>query len=205
MSASEKKHGVSVRLQAPAPRVWKALTEVEELLAWLGNDVSLELREGGTLRLMTGTPLLSGDHTLVAIEPERTLTWRWIFQSVPTTVQWRLQPEDGGTRLEIVHTIAADAPVEIDDPLGGEGGVLLELWSYVGALLKTWIELGEAKCRLDPARTPEPAVRHELTIAAEPRRVFEALVEPEAMKAWNAYAPNPVVEKRATGSRANSC
>jgi len=75
-----------------------------------------------------------------------------------------------------------------------------ELWAYNNSLLKTWLELGEAKCRLASDRMPAPEIRHSMSLTASPDRVFAALTDPAEITHWNALAPAPRCD-RVVGGR----
>ncbi|MEM6994375.1 MAG: SRPBCC family protein, partial [Myxococcota bacterium] len=181
-------------------QVWAAVTEAEQLRRWLGTDVAIEPSPGGTFTLRTGTPLLSGEHRVTAVDPESAIEFEWRVDGFATDVRWEIHPRGETTEVIIRHTIDASAPFEVDDEFGGECGVFKELWAYVAGLLKTYLELGEAKCRLDPDRTPSSTISHELTVARDAAIVFEALTVPEKIKGWNQFAPKPEVERRVGGN-----
>ncbi len=200
MTSNENSMGVFVNLDRPVADVWAMLTEAEHLKRWLGPHVELQLRTDGPFTLRTGTPLLSGDHRVVEIQPEQMVSFQWLVEGFATQVRWELAAEGEGTRVVFRHRMAADAPHAGADEMGDECGVYKELWAYVAGLLKTYAELGEAKCQLDPERTPSTTITHELTIGADPAAVFEALTVPEKIKRWNDYAPDPKVEPRVGGN-----
>ncbi len=98
----------TLELNASPERVWRALTEPEELAAWFGDSAELELRPGG------GGGFGWETHGRFAVrvevvEPPRRLAWRWArtpdrpLEDGPSTlVEWELVPrEDGGTTLKL--------------------------------------------------------------------------------------------------------
>ncbi len=201
MTSKTNSMGVFVNLDRSPDEVWRALTDASQLRGWLATDLTFELRPGGALTLRSGTPLLSGTHRVLAVDPAaRTIDFDWQLRGVATRVRWEVHAHEAGSKVLVFHRVEADTPVDLADELEGEVGVLLELWAYCVGLLKTYLELGEAKCRLDPDRTPSTSISHELTVDVEPRAVFEALVVPEKIKLWNPFAPNPVVEPRVGGN-----
>lgn len=200
MTVATKSMGVFARINRPAPTVWSALTDATELKGWLGTEIELDAVVGGRFHVRSGTPLCSGEHSVTAIEAGESITFRWLIEGVATEVHWELAAQGDVTTVTFRHRVAADTTLKVDDEFGGECGVLKEMWAYVAGLLKTYLELGEAKCRLDPDRTPSTTITHELTVAADSARVFAALVEPERIKEWNSYATAPAVERRVGGN-----
>ena len=65
----------SAVLPAPPERVWKALTDDDELSAWFGGAARLDPRPGGTGTFVSA----EGRRTarVKRAEPGRRLTWRW--------------------------------------------------------------------------------------------------------------------------------
>lgn len=194
-----KEMNITVHVDQPPARVWKAMTEQTELTRWLGRDVEIDRRVGGELNLISGTPHSSGRHKIVRIEEGHSIGIEWVIEGCTTNVTWSVSPHEGGTQVGFGHRFPLDAPFEVDDEFGGNCGVFRELWAYVGGLLKTYVELGEAKCRLDPERAAANEVRHVMRIEAHPERVFEALNDPEQVKAWNGFAPAPHSDRKVGG------
>ena len=200
MNDKTKRIGVFAVIRRAPADVWTALTTADGLTAWLATDTDVELRPGGKLTVRSGTPMSSGEHRITGVEPEHSLDIEWRLEGHPTQVRWEVVPEGEHTKLTVRHAVAPNVPVNIDDPLGGEASILNEMWAYNIGLLKTYLELGEAKCRLDPDRRPAPAIAHGMEIGADPETVWQALVEPERIKTWNPFAPAPVVERRVGGN-----
>ena len=97
---------------APPDEVWPAVTEAEQISAWFGADVEIDVRPGGrgTVRWPDGTQR----HVLVEdVEPERRLAFRWLpFERtaagdgapVPSSrVEITLDDVPGGTRIRVVE------------------------------------------------------------------------------------------------------
>lgn len=94
---------VVVRDLRHAPeKVWKALTDPEELRAWAPFDASRNLGAVGTVQLSTvGTPQVSEAQVKRADAP-RVLEYNWGGGDV----RWELEPLGaGGTRLTLYHNI----------------------------------------------------------------------------------------------------
>ena len=169
-----------VVIDAPPERVWQALVDPVEIVQWLAESCDVDLASG-RYTLASGTPGITGAHRVVDVQPGRRLSLSFAMDGHSTTLDITLTPHESGTRLVTHHTFAEEgSPV---DPMH-----VHELWAYNNSLLKTWVELGDAKCRLASDRRPEPAIRHEMTLAVPASEVFAALVEPDRIRQWNAYA-----------------
>ena len=117
-------------LDAPPPLVWRALTEPALLARWLApNDIKAEVGRRFTVRPDGPIGAAPIDCEVLAIEPERLLSYRWRGgegdAALDTVVTWVLEPTaEGGTRLRLVHDgfpIVLDQPF-VPSPLAGEGG-----------------------------------------------------------------------------------
>jgi uncharacterized protein YndB with AHSA1/START domain len=88
---------------APA-KVWKALTDSEELREWAPYDSDRNLDAVGTARLTTvGAPTPQVSETQVKrADAPKVLEFNWGGQDI----RWELEPTgDGGTRLRLWHNI----------------------------------------------------------------------------------------------------
>lgn len=102
-------------LAASPERVWKALTEPEELDAWFPDETVLDPREGGSGWFEWS------NHGKFAVrieemDPPKRLVWTWardpgvpVDEGPRTTVEWTLtRREDGGTILRVRESGFAD-------------------------------------------------------------------------------------------------
>ncbi len=103
----------TVFLKAPPDRVWRFLTQPDELEKWFHrSDVVLEEGLDYCLFGDDGDRLCWG-HVIEAKEPSLlryTFTHNYLQQH-ETTVTWRLEPIEGGTRLSLVHDGFEGGPV----------------------------------------------------------------------------------------------
>lgn len=96
------------RLAHPVDTVWAALTEPEELAAWLGPG-TLEPCEGGRVAIRTGP----GDRSALQREmsgrilewdPPRVLEHEWLQPGLGlSVVRYELEADAGGTILRLTH------------------------------------------------------------------------------------------------------
>ncbi len=106
---------VDRRIAAPPERVWRALTDPVRLAEWFWpprfeTAVELEAREGATYRIASAPVGMAVSGTIVAIDPEHslTLTWRWDGEELDTRVRIALTPDGDGTRVTVRHDGFAD-------------------------------------------------------------------------------------------------
>jgi uncharacterized protein YndB with AHSA1/START domain len=106
-----------ITLRAPRSRVWRAIASSQEFGAWFKVKIDEPFSEGvivhGTIT-HPGYEHLTMEMQIERIEPERYFAYRWHpyamdlnvdYSSEPTTlVEFRLDDEDGGTRLTIVES-----------------------------------------------------------------------------------------------------
>jgi uncharacterized protein YndB with AHSA1/START domain/catechol 2,3-dioxygenase-like lactoylglutathione lyase family enzyme len=142
----------SVGIAAPPERVFRALTEPKELLAWWGDSAAypaihweLELRVGGKWlsrwkNLAEGTEFELGGEVLECRPPHR-LVVSWWDERYPgleqTTVEYDIVRLPGrGSRLRVTHSGFDGARPDFDDYKGG--------WSTVTAKLRAHAEAAHA-------------------------------------------------------------
>ena len=88
-------------LRHPPAKVWRALTEPEQLRQWAPFDADRSLGNVGAAALTTvGTPQVSETRVTRAEEP-RLLEYNWGGGDL----RWELEPVGDGTRLTLWHNI----------------------------------------------------------------------------------------------------
>lgn len=140
----------TVDINAPRERVWRALTNDEELAAWFQVRLEGEMRTGGVVWMTSVHPQHAGQRWPVRIvelsEPIR-MVWQWhpgevdpavdYSQQPQTTVTFTLEPTAGGTRVSVSETgfdeiaLARRAKAYADNSQG---------WTEVTVWLKTYVE-----------------------------------------------------------------
>jgi uncharacterized protein YndB with AHSA1/START domain len=156
-SNAELEHDVVVAdidIDAPADRVFQALTDPKQLFAWWGAEPSVELslfdmdaRPGGRWRFRC-TPASGMPHGAVGeqlrrnganafeahgevleYEPPRLLVWSWManWHEHPlhtTVVRWELTPTGDSTRVRVTHSRLSQEHIARTDYTDGWQGVL---------------------------------------------------------------------------------
>jgi len=85
----------SVVLPASAEAVWAALTDPEQLSAWLGGDVDLDPFPGGQIAVQEDGRLRRG--VIVDMEPLRHFEIRWLPRSTRLGFLWAPDDEPAGS------------------------------------------------------------------------------------------------------------
>lgn len=104
-----------ITIPATPAEVWPVVTHSDEVSAWFGADVELDVRPGGrgVFRWSDGTER----HAVVeAVEPERRLAFRWLpfqrtaerdVEAIPSTrVEITLDEVAEGTRVRVIEQAA---------------------------------------------------------------------------------------------------
>jgi len=90
-------------LRHPPEKVWRALTDPEQLREWAPFDADRTLDTSGPVKLTTvgaPTPQVS-ETTVKRAEPPKLLEYNWGGNDI----RWQLEPVAGGTRLTLWHNI----------------------------------------------------------------------------------------------------
>jgi uncharacterized protein YndB with AHSA1/START domain len=99
------------RLRHPVERVWRAISEPDQIAAWLAR-AELDLREGGRVVLTWQNTDTDGNTavargTVSALEPPRLLE---LDTDIHGRLRWELEPDEGGTAL--TFTAEVELPEE---------------------------------------------------------------------------------------------
>ena len=158
-------------LTASPDRVWRALTDSDEIAAWVPQRASMPASAGETGWMeWDGHPRF-----LVRIEtfePPRRVAWRWAssaeadFEASASLVEWDLEPTArGGTRLRLRET-------------GFETNA-----ARFGNVAGWFEELAELRDLLAAEPWQHP-IRRTLRLRADRERVWRAFVDPAELRQW---------------------
>ena len=114
-------------IKATPERVFKALTEKQELERWFVQEADIQLKPGGIIRTNWAPGM--GEHGKVKeVKPSQlfSFTWEGAFSPTPTTITFELTKEKDGTLLTLTHSGIGE----------GEG------WDAHLKDLTSWIETG---------------------------------------------------------------
>jgi uncharacterized protein YndB with AHSA1/START domain len=86
-------------LRHPPERVWRALTETDELRRWHPSPFALEAAEGGSVRFLPPDGDAFGTGEVTEYDPPRVLAHTW----GEDRLRWELRPHDDGCLLVLEH------------------------------------------------------------------------------------------------------
>lgn len=122
---------------APVEKVWRTLTDGDEVSAWWGAPIAIDLRMGGLVHFDFRPAAEPFDGVVVAVERGR--RFAYTFGAPSSVVEWTLAPASvgGGTDLTLTHH-AMDASVAGSDhdlagTAAGWHGLLHQLDLYLAA------------------------------------------------------------------------
>ena len=141
-----------VLLQAPRARVWRALTNADELGAWFGVNLAGATIAAGAhvVGRIThpGYEHITFDVTIEEMVPERRFAWRWHPHAIDPAADYSSEPRtlvtftledapDGATLLRVVETgfdalpVARRAPAFLGPSSGWRGQLQKRLPAYL--------------------------------------------------------------------------
>jgi uncharacterized protein YndB with AHSA1/START domain len=92
---------VERELSYPPEKIWRALTQPHLIEEWLmKNDFKPVVDHRFKLRADWG----SVDCQVVAVEPNKTLSYTWAAYGLESIVTWTLTPTSAGTQLRMEHS-----------------------------------------------------------------------------------------------------
>jgi uncharacterized protein YndB with AHSA1/START domain len=124
-----------ILLRAPRSRVWRALTDLGQFQQWFGAKLDTPFAPGARSRghsTAKGYEHIQMDIEVERMEPEHTLTYRWL----PYAVDAKREEVDGGTRLTVVESGFSLVPADRRDEAfkmhtGGWESQLKKIEAYV--------------------------------------------------------------------------
>ncbi len=118
-NAATETLSVVVEREIPYPpdRIWRALTQPQLIEEWLmKNDFEPVVGHGFNLRADWGTV----DCRVLAVEPNRMLSYTWNAYGLESVVTWTLTPTSTGTRLRMEQAgFRPDQPQYYEGAKGG--------------------------------------------------------------------------------------
>ncbi len=109
-----------LHVDAPPELVFAMFTDAERYARWMGREATLDARPGGVCRVVVNDhATVAGTYTVV--EPHERVAFTWGFEGNPSSppgsslVSVTLTPQDGGTRVRLVHSGLAHPHLEPHD------------------------------------------------------------------------------------------
>lgn len=133
-----------VLLNAPAEKVWQAITEADKMNQWYFKVPEFRAQPGFTFKYFGGEP--GGRQypiscKLVEVVPGRKLVHTWSYDDYPheTTVSFDLFPEGSQTRLRLTHTGLDSMPAQYPETVSAHNHQ--QGWDHIiGTQLKQFVE-----------------------------------------------------------------
>jgi uncharacterized protein YndB with AHSA1/START domain len=189
-------HEFSFPIAATPERVFRALTQPDELKRWFCEHAEIDLKVGGAFRFWGrytyGTPTRAAAQAqkVLRLETDAVIAFSWSLAGQPTEVTLSLARGDSGTTLKGAHVFP-------QPPAKTRARELVDdLWRLNCGNLAAYLAEGTAALMTD-FNDAEPQVRASILVNAPRERVFEALLEPDVLNRWIAGAAS--VEPRVGG------
>jgi uncharacterized protein YndB with AHSA1/START domain len=97
----------SIDIQAPPSAVWQWLATEEALRRWLSSDLDIDLRVGGTYRMLGADEKTWISGAVLELVPEGRLVLSWLEEGGdwvhPARLLFTLSPIVTGTRVTLTH------------------------------------------------------------------------------------------------------
>ena len=139
-----------IQVAAPPERIFRALTDADELQNWFRNPEcppkfwKMDARIGGKYSYATehGSVVVNGvtafecHGDILEYDPPRLLVYTWIANwhddpNSSTVVRWELTPMGNGTNVRVTHSGLGHLPIARQDYSGGWPGVVEQLKKFV--------------------------------------------------------------------------
>jgi uncharacterized protein YndB with AHSA1/START domain len=107
----------SIWINAPRERVWQAVTESKQIRQWWGGDYweITALQPGATIKFGDPNDLMLA--TVAVVDPPREFSLQWPpqpqYHNIPIFTTFRLEEENGGTRVTVTETGFEALPEDI--------------------------------------------------------------------------------------------
>jgi uncharacterized protein YndB with AHSA1/START domain len=107
---------ITKQIGAPPERVFRALTDADEIARWFASSAEADARTGGDYVLRFEFDDESQNHTYSGqyeqVTPGERVRYPWNGAFGETTVEFTLRPSDGGTDVRLVHGGWSDEAAE---------------------------------------------------------------------------------------------
>jgi uncharacterized protein YndB with AHSA1/START domain len=140
----------TIEIKAPPERVWRALTNVEELSAWFQVTIEGEIAAGQDVWMTSAHAQYGGQRfrvQFVEMTPPTRFVWRWhpgevdpnvdYSREPQTTVTFTLEPSDAGTRLSVAETGFDEISLARREKVYGDNS---QGWAEVLGWLQNYVE-----------------------------------------------------------------
>ncbi len=192
---------MAVRIYRPVEQVWRSFLDPVLMLQWLGNEISADFSEGGTI-IFQGPNAphcaeIEGKWVIQQIRPDKSILISWPILGVETLIVIRFSRIPPGTLVEVKHGAIPASAAKLHLP---------EHWTLLLANFRSVVETGSPALRFDyskyhPMRITmyDPTeVRQSIVINAPPSLPFDVWTNPEKLRHF-VGVERPVVDARYGG------
>ncbi len=194
---------IHAQLAAPPDAVYRALTDAAAMRVWLAEFAEVSLEDKRYTFWGRHTPQGERENQrLLDVERDRTVAFEWTLDDTSTKVELQLVPDgDGRTKLTFKQD-GHPTMAELMAPPGRRDGLhsMHTFWPLAIANLAEYVEGRPLTPKADftPKRSNE--VRVSFTVDAQPDKVFQSLIDPDAIERWFGWKAE--VEPRIGGTMA---
>ncbi|MBM7788160.1 SRPBCC family protein [Tenggerimyces flavus] len=136
----------------PPAKVWRALTEPEQLAQWFPASMTVELAVGAKITFSFGPEDDPQDGEVTACDPPRTFAYSWGSEHL----RWELEPDGDGCKLTLTQTFQ-DRPAAASYAAGWHG-----CFVYLALVVDGQQPFGaDGDASLDHTMTPDLKSSHE--------------------------------------------
>ena len=168
-----------IRIGAPAPQVWEALTDPAALQLWLAEHAAVELSDRYEF-WGRYTPEGTEARQRLRQVGDRSLVFDWVLDGETTTVEIGLAEEPGGsTVVSLSQTGTPGWPEMLSLP--GSRSLMHTFWALALANLADHVEGRQITPRVD---FTDPNLGAVVMIDADRQRVYESLTQYEEFSRW---------------------
>jgi uncharacterized protein YndB with AHSA1/START domain len=170
---------LTARVNAPADRVWQALTDPDALRTWLAEHAEVALPERYAF-WGRYTPDGAEPHQHLQTADGHTLRFAWSLGGRETTVEFTLDAENESTLLTVSQS---DLP-SWEEMVSGDAGVLGVLHTFWSLAMANLIDYLDGRPLTPMCDFTTAEMRAEVLIAAEPQKVYESMTDPAQFRRW---------------------
>lgn len=167
---------VRVRTSAPVARIYKALTTAEGLRTWLAEHAAVDLAQGTFEFWGRYTPDGERGRQKLLSADDASVSFTWFLFDEEYTVSLGIEQSDGETLIAMTQS-----PYPSWGPGDDQAEIVQTFWALVLANLVEHVE-GRPVFGFCDFSTPEQ--RFETDIAATPKAIIDALIDPDVFARW---------------------
>ena len=177
---------LQANINAPAAKVYEALTTSSTLHTWLAEHAEVSLTDGRFEFWGPTTPQgFNPNQRLLEALPNHLLRFEWTLDSKPTTVEFTIA-ENQETCLVSLKQDGLPTLEELMSPKGRRDGLhsMHTFWGLALANLAEFVEDRPLTPKVDFRPERDADIRIHVEISAAPSAVFDTLTDPGKIKDW---------------------